>query len=58
MRDCEHRRIKKNYPFGHRSTPRMFCKDCGIVIKPIDIKKRRPKKRRQKVKEARTKKKE
>ncbi len=33
MRDsCEHRRIKKNFPFGRNSTPTMFCKDCGEVI--------------------------
>jgi len=30
--DCEHRRIKKNYPFGHKSAPKMYCKDCGEVV--------------------------
>lgn len=30
--DCEHRKIKKNYPFGKKSTPSMHCKDCGKII--------------------------
>lgn len=34
---CEHRRIKKNYPYGKKSVPTMKCKDCGAVIKPYDI---------------------
>lgn len=38
---CEHRRVKKNYPFGKKSTPTMFCKDCGEVIKNKDLEKRR-----------------
>jgi len=32
QKDCRHRRIKKNFPFGKKSCPRMFCKDCGAVI--------------------------
>lgn len=32
--NCMHRRIKKNYPFGKKSTPRMVCKDCGMPISP------------------------
>ena len=35
---CEHRRIRKNYPYGKKSSPTMKCKDCGVIIKPIDIK--------------------
>ena len=34
---CDHRRIKKNYPFGKRSTPTMFCKRCGEVVTPHDL---------------------
>jgi len=29
---CKHKRIKKNYPFGKKSTAKKFCKDCGEVI--------------------------
>ena len=46
---CEHKRIKRNYPFGKKTTPRMSCKDCGAVIKPKDLemlKKDRKKKRK------------
>jgi len=32
--ECKHRRIKKNYNFGRKSTPVMFCKDCGKIITP------------------------
>jgi hypothetical protein len=44
MNECEHRRIKKNYPFGRKSQSFKYCLDCGIVItnKQIkDMKKRR-----------------
>lgn len=34
---CEHIRLKKNFPFGRKSTPVMFCKDCKIVIRRIDL---------------------
>jgi len=40
MAECSHRRIKKNFPHGKKSTPIMFCKDCGDVIKPKDIMKK------------------
>jgi len=49
MDDCNHRRIKKNFPHGKKSTPIMFCKDCKKVIKPKDIMKD-PKRQRQNVK--------
>ena len=39
--ECKHRRIKKNFPFGRKSTPFRFCKDCGKVITPHDIMKRK-----------------
>ena len=32
MGQCNHKRIKKNYPFGKKSTAMKYCKDCGIVI--------------------------
>ena len=32
MINCEHKHIRKNYPFGKKSKPVMFCKDCGEVI--------------------------
>jgi len=44
--ECRHTRIKKNYPHGKKSTPVMFCKDCGKVIHPKDIMKD-PKRKRQ-----------
>ncbi len=33
---CEHRRLKKNYPFGKNSSPRMVCKDCGEIVTAHD----------------------
>jgi len=41
MEECDHRRIKKNYPFGKKSAPTMFCKDCGKVMKNKEIKSRK-----------------
>lgn len=29
---CEHRRTKKNFPFGKKSRADKFCKDCGEII--------------------------
>jgi len=29
---CEHKRIKKNFPFGKKSIATKHCKDCGEVI--------------------------
>ena len=47
---CEHRRIKKNYPFGKKSKADKTCKDCGKLItnKMLEIKRveRNKKKRR------------
>lgn len=40
---CEHRRLKKNYPFGRKSKPEIYCKWCGKVIKPHDLIERRKK---------------
>lgn len=36
--NCEHKRIKKNYPFGKKSKPVMFCKDCKEVITRYELK--------------------
>jgi len=38
--NCKHKRIKKNYPFGRKSTARKVCKDCGAVISNKFIQKR------------------
>lgn len=35
--NCQHRRIKRNYPFGRKSNATMFCKDCGQIIKNKDL---------------------
>ncbi len=35
--NCDHKRIKKNYPFGKKSKPTMFCKQCDEVITPHDL---------------------
>ena len=44
--NCDHRKIKKNYPFGKKSKPTMFCRQCGEVVTPHDlISKRMAKKR-------------
>ncbi len=32
MNNCEHRRIKKNYPFGRKSNSQKVCKDCGEIV--------------------------
>jgi len=32
MARCEHRRQKKNFPFGRHSQCVISCKDCGEVI--------------------------
>jgi len=46
---CEHRRIKKSFPFGHKSRPKMFCKDCGeIITRKMLEKKRKDKEKRNK----------
>ena len=46
MSNCEHRRIKKNYPFGKKSKADKFCLDCGEVItnKIIELKRRNKRK--------------
>jgi len=32
MSDCEHKRVKKNYPFGKKSRADKKCKECGIMV--------------------------
>jgi hypothetical protein len=29
---CTHKRIKRNYPFGHNAKPKKKCKDCGKIL--------------------------
>jgi len=43
-KECIHRRIKKNYNFGRKSTPQMFCKNCGKIITPHLLYKQRSRK--------------
>ena len=38
---CDHKKIKKSYPFGKKSKPEMFCKDCNQVVKPQELMKMR-----------------
>jgi len=33
---CNHK-IRRNYPFGKKSTPSMVCKLCGRIIKPKEL---------------------
>ncbi len=48
--NCEHRRIKKNYPFGRKSSPTMFCLDCDEVVslhdRMLERKKRKEERKR------------
>lgn len=37
--NCDHQRVKKNYPFGRKSRARKKCKDCGEVITNKDLEK-------------------
>ncbi|KKN56528.1 hypothetical protein LCGC14_0571060 [marine sediment metagenome] len=30
---CDHKKIKKNYPFGKKSKPEIFCSTCNQVVK-------------------------
>jgi hypothetical protein len=46
MSNCEHRRIKKNYPFGRKSRADKFCLDCGEVVTNKMLEKRKENKRR------------
>jgi hypothetical protein len=38
QKKCFHKRIKRNYPFGRKSKPKMICKDCGKSITPTVLK--------------------
>jgi len=42
---CEHKRIKKNFPFGRKSGAVKFCKDCGEVVSNKMIRARKQKRR-------------
>jgi len=41
---CLHRKLKKNYPFGRKSKPEIYCKSCGEVLKPHDLMNKRRRK--------------
>lgn len=45
---CNHKRIKKNYPFGRNSEPSMFCLDCKKPVTKHELMKMR----QQSIKEA------
>lgn len=50
--NCDCKRIKRTFPHGRNAAPVKYCKDCGKVLKPMDIKKankfkRRPKRERE-----------
>jgi len=45
MTKCPHKRLKKNYPFGRKSAPVIYCKDCGGVITKLELKKMKKNKR-------------
>ncbi len=52
-RRCNHRRLKRNYAHGKKSTPTIKCKDCGKIITLKDLEiirkfKRRTKKQKSK----------
>jgi len=44
-KNCEHRRVKKNFPFGRKSQAQKICKDCGIVVTNKMIKDSKQKRR-------------
>ena len=35
--ECNHKRIKRNYPHGIKSGAFMVCKDCGEVVTPYKL---------------------
>ena len=34
---CDHKHLKKNYPFGKKSNPTIYCKDCKSYIIKKDL---------------------
>jgi hypothetical protein len=32
MKRCDHKKTKKNFPFGRKSKADKFCKRCGMII--------------------------
>jgi len=47
MADCDHRRTKKNYPFGRNSKPIITCKDCGKIISQNELAKEKTQREKQ-----------
>ncbi len=42
---CEHKRIKRNFPFGKKSKSNKFCKDCGKIVTNKMLEKNKTKRR-------------
>lgn len=40
MNNCEHKRTKKNFPFGRKSGAEVSCKKCGMPITKYEINKK------------------
>ncbi len=34
---CDHKKIKRNYPFGKKSKSEMFCTICNRVVKSQEL---------------------
>lgn len=44
--ECQHKRIKKNYPYGRNSKPVRICKDCGILVTNKILERKRKKRKK------------
>lgn len=44
---CQHKRIRKNYPFGKKSKSLKVCKDCNQVITNKMLEETRKQRRKQ-----------
>ena len=43
--ECNHKRLKKNFPFGKKSKPTIKCKDCKRTITLLELKEIKKRKR-------------
>ncbi len=41
QRGCQHKRLKKWYPYGKKSKPVIKCKDCNSLITLLQLRKLR-----------------
>lgn len=48
MGDCQHKKIKRTYPFGRKSKAFMHCINCGLVIKGKHLQEIKKKKKKEK----------